>query len=97
MGLDLVHSGYDIREVTEVNEVVGVEVAHADSSYLTLLESIFEGAIGIVAIAKGLVNQHEIDVVGAEQTQAFIQATLRGVTLEVGYPDLVHDEDFITA
>ena len=68
MGLDLVHSGYDIREVTEVNEVVGVEVAHADSSYLTLLEGIFEGAIGIVAIAKRLVNQHKVDVVGAEQT-----------------------------
>ena len=42
-------------------------------------------------------EMQEIDVVGAEQTQALIQATLRGVTLEVGYPDLVHDEDFITA
>lgn len=97
MGLDLVHSGYDIREVTEVNEMVGVEVAHADSSYLALLEGIFEGAIGIVAVTKGLVNQHKVDVVGAEQTQALIQATLRGIALEVGYPDLIHDEDSITA
>ena len=53
--LHLVHRRDNVHEVAEVDEVIGIEVAHADGSHFPCLQRAFECAIGVVAVAERLV------------------------------------------
>ena len=72
VGLDLIHHRRNLDVARQVDEVVGIEVAHADGAQFAVLVGVLEGAVCAVAVAEGLVEEHQVDVVRAQAAQALV-------------------------
>ena len=67
MRLDLVHRGCHFRERAHVDESFGIEVRDADGAELAGVVCVFHRAVRAGVVAHGLVEQHEVDVVGSKR------------------------------
>jgi hypothetical protein len=66
VALDLIDSRLDLVVVDQVDQPVGVEVRDADRANQSLVVQVLHRAPGAVVVAKGLVDQVEVEVVDAE-------------------------------
>ena len=92
MRLDLVHRRRNLRERAHVDQSLRVEVRDADSANLPRLVRILHRAVRAGIVAHRLVEQHEVDVVGAQAAQAFVDGRRRTLVVHIGNPDLARDE-----
>ena len=95
VGLDLVDRGDDSRESGDVNGSDGVEVGHPDGTNLPGLEGTLQVAVSTVVVAVGLVDQHEVDVVGSQSRQGLLNGTERMTFAVIRAPHLVDQEDLV--
>jgi 3-methyladenine DNA glycosylase AlkD len=86
MRLHLVHHRRNLHVGSQVYEMVREEVAHSDGTHLSCLVSFFQVTVSAVAVAVGLVEEHQVDVVGLQLAQTLVDA-LHGLSLAiVGVP-----------
>ncbi len=86
MGLNLVDRRNNLHIACKVNEVVGIEIAYADCANFTLFICSFQCSVCPVTVAEWLVEEHKVDVVGAEFAQTLINGCLGFVEAIVGDP-----------
>jgi len=55
-------------------KAVWIEVAHSDCTHFACLQCLLHGAISAVVVAEWLVDEQQVDVVGAELAQALVNA-----------------------
>ena len=93
--LDLVDRGRHLGEGAYVREPLGVEVGDADGAELAGAIGVLHGAPRAGVVSHGLVEQHEVDVVGAERAQALVDRGGGPLVVHVGDPDLRGHEDLV--
>ena len=69
---DLIDRRDDLHIAGQVDEVVGVEVRNADSPQFSLLVRLLQCAVCTVAVTEGLVQKHQVDIVGLQAAQALV-------------------------
>ncbi len=62
MRLHLIHRRSDFTEVGKVDEAVRIKVGNADGPHTAFPVRLLHGPVGAVVIAKGLVNQQQVNV-----------------------------------
>ena len=72
VGFNLIDHRGDLHVCSEVYEMVGVEVADAYGADFALAVGIFKSAICAIAVAEGLMEQHEVDIIRAQAAEAFV-------------------------
>ena len=90
---DLIDRRDDLHIAGQVDEVVGVEVRNADSPQFSLLVRLLQCAVCTVAVAEGLVQQHQVDVVGLQAAQALVDGGFGLFVTVVGDPHFRHEEN----
>ena len=93
MRLHLVHHGLHVVELAELHHAVHVEVRDADGTDLALLVKAHQVAPRTERVAKGLMQQHEVQVVGAQLAQGVLHRGSRGTLTVVLDPDLRGEKD----
>src|SRR5574344_901083 len=63
MGLYLIDGRFDIHGIGNISKAVEIEIAHSDGTYLTSLQGILHGAIGIIAVTEILVQKKQVNIV----------------------------------
>lgn len=71
MRFDLVHSRLHFNETGKIDIAVGIEIAHADGAQFAGFISLLHRAIGAVVVAEGLMDEHEVDVIGLKFAQGY--------------------------
>ena len=94
--LHLVYHRGDFVVDSKIHDVVGEEVAHADSAAFAGFIGFFKGAPGAVAVAEGLVQEHQIYVVRINAAKRLVESFGRPDVAVVGNPDLGDEEDLLT-
>ena len=79
VSLNLIDRRNYLHITCEVDEMVRVEIAHADSTEFTFLICSFKSKICPVTIAERLMEKHQIDVISAEFAQALVNRCKRFV------------------
>ena len=95
VSLHLVHSGLDLGEVLDVQIPVRTEVGNADGPELTGLVQLLHGPVGAVVVAEGLVDQQQVQVIGAQLAHGLLNGGLGLLIARVGDPDLGGQEEFL--
>ncbi len=99
MQLDLVEDGHDAGLADDAIQMFGVEIGYADRAGAALLLQAHEGLPGIheqAAMRRRPVDEVEIDVIGAEAFQAFVESAQGGVEALPVVPELRGQEDLAT-
>ena len=94
MGFHLLDGGRHLRELAEIDETVGIKIGNADGTQLSVLVRFFHRPVSAVVIAKRLMDQHEIDVVGFQLLQRLIDGRFGFFAAGVGHPHFGCDEQF---
>ena len=79
----------------QVHEPVGEEVGDADGADLAGGQGLLHGAVGAVVVAEGLVDEQQVDVVGAQAAQGAVDGAGGALVPGVGDPHLGGDEDVL--
>ena len=95
MRFHLVHHRLDVAELCQVDETVGVEVRYANGTELASLVCFFHGAVSTVVVVEGLVDEQQVDVVGLQFAEGFVDGSLCLLIPGVGYPHLCHKKQFL--
>ena len=96
MGFHLIDHGCNFCELTQIDQSVRVEVGHANSPQLSLFVCFLHGSVCAVIISKGLMDQHQVKVVGFQLVQGFVDGCLCLFITGVGHPDLAGEEQFLS-
>ena len=96
MRLYLVHLRHHIEVGAQVDVMIWIEIRHTDGPQLALLVSLFQGAIGPIAVAVGLVQQHEVEILGLHLAQALVNRSL-GLFVTVVRKPYLRDEEQVFA
>lgn len=97
MCLDLVDHRLDFTETAQVDEAVGIEIAHADCTHEAFAVRIFHGTPSAVVVAERLVYQQQVNVVSAQTAKALADA-LRSLSLTgIAYPHFSGQENLVTS
>ena len=75
--------------------MVGVEIADTDGPQLPLPVRLRQGAVGTVAVAERLVQQHQVDVLCLEFLQTLVNRSLCPFVAVVRNPYFRHEEDVL--
>ena len=94
MRFHLIDCRRDLHIAGQVDEVVGIEIRYADSAELSLFIGLLQRPICPVAVAEGLVQKHQVDVVGLQAAQALVNGGFGLFVTIVGNPDFRHEENF---
>ena len=89
----LIHCRHDFHIMAQVDKAVGKEIRYADSPQLAGLIRLFHGPVRSVIVAKGLMNQHEIDIISLETAQGIVDRRLRLFVSGIGNPDFRRQKD----
>ena len=95
MGLDLVHGGLHAGEVLDVQIAVRAKVGNADGTNFSGVVELLHGAVGAVIIAEGLVDQQQVQVIGLQLAQGFLNGSLGLFVTGVGDPHLRGQEELL--
>ena len=95
MRFHLVHHRFDVAELCQVDETVGVEVRYADGTELACLVCFFHSTVGAVVVVERLVDEQQVDVVGLQLAEGFVDRSLCLLIPGVGYPHLCHKKQFL--
>ena len=78
----------------EIDEAIGIEVAHADGSYLTFTIRTLHSSVRTIVIAERLMDQEQVNIVGLELLQTFEDGGISLLFARISDPDLRHYEEF---
>ena len=92
MRFQLHDGGLDFHVFREIDETRIVKVAQADRSRFPGFAGFFHGAVSAVIIAEGLVDEKQVDVIGPQPSERFVNAARRFFVAGVGNPDFRGDE-----
>ena len=95
MCFDLVDGRLDLREVLDVQIPVRAKVGNADRAEPASLVQFFHCAIGTVIITERLVDEQQIEIIGAQLAHGFLNGGLRFFIACVCDPDLGGQEKFL--
>ena len=95
VGLHLVDGRRHLDVLRQVHEPVGEEVGDADGADLAGGQGLLHGAVGAVVVAEGLVDEQQVDVVGAQAAQGAVDGAGGALVPGVGDPHLGGDEDVL--
>ena len=96
VGLHLVDGRRHLDVLRQVHEPVGEEVGDADGADLAGGQGLLHGAVGAVVVAEGLVDEQQVDVVGAQAAQGAVDGAGGALLPGVGDPHLGGQEDVLT-
>ena len=88
VGFHLVHGREHFTVGGQVGEAAAREVAHAQGTYFSHHEGGFHGAPSAVVVTVGLVDEEQIDVVGAKTLQTLVDGGSRFAFAGIADPDL---------
>src|SRR5574344_649693 len=63
MGLYLIDGRFDLHGIGNISKAVEIEIAHTDGTYLTSLQRLLHGAIGIITVTEILVQKKQVNIV----------------------------------
>ena len=95
VGLHLVDGRRHLDVLRQIHEPVGEEVGDADGADLAGGQGLLHGAVGAVVVAEGLVDEQQVDVVGAQAAQRAIDGAGGAFLPGVGDPHLGGQEDVL--
>ena len=95
MGLHLVQHRLHLHVHSQVYEVVGIEIRHANATQFTFLVGFLQGTIGSIAVAERLVQQHQVDIICLQLAQTLVNRCLCLLVAIVGNPYLRYEEDIL--
>ena len=95
VGLHLVDGRRHLDVLRQVHEPVGEEVGDTDGADLAGGQGLLHGAVGAVVVAEGLVDEQQVDVVGAQAAQGAVDGAGGALVPGVGDPHLGGDEDVL--
>ena len=95
VGLHLVDGRRHLDVLRQVHEPVGEEVGDADGADLAGGQGLLHGAVGAVVVAEGLVDEQQVDVVGAQAAQGAVDGAGGALLPGVGDPHLGGQEDVL--
>lgn len=95
MRLHLIHHRRDLDVAGQIYQMVGIEVAHTYGAELALLVGVLQRMVCTISVAEGLMQQHQVQVVGTELAQALVYRCLGLVVTIIRDPDLRHQEDIL--
>ena len=75
--------------------MVGVEIRDADGAEFSFLIRLFQCAVCTVSVAERLVQEHQVDIVRLQFTQALVDGSLCLFVAVVGNPYFRHKENFL--
>ena len=96
MRLHLIYHRSDSGKGGDVYQSVRIEIGNADGPQHAFLIQILQSSPCSVVIGEGLVQKHEINIVGLQFFQRILYGTLAGVITIMLYPDLTRQEDILT-
>ena len=94
MRLDLVHGGHDLVVEDQVDQSVGLEVAHADRTDFPLPVKLLHRPPRAVDVAERLVDQVQVEVVELQPLQRRSECPLGAFVPGILHPELRRDEKF---
>ena len=94
VGFHLIDHRRYFAELRQVDEAVRIEVRHADGAELARLVRFLHRPPRAVVVVERLVNEQQVDVVGLQFAQRFVNACLCPLVSGIGNPHLRHDEQF---
>ena len=71
----LVHGRFDFGVFRHIHKAVGIEVRETDGTYLSVPHGFLHSPPRARIVAKWLVDKQQVDVVGAQLAERFIDAT----------------------
>ena len=95
MDLNLIHQGTDAGERGDVHHPVGIEVGDADGAKLSGLIQVLQRPVGAVIIGKGLVEQHQIQIIRPQLLHGFQHGCFCLLISVMLDPDLGRQEDLL--
>ena len=95
MQLHLVDHGLDAGVAGQVGEPFRVEVAHANGANFACLVQLFHGAPGAVVVAKGLVDEIQVQIIQPQLVQGGLERLLGVFIAGVLNPQLGGDEQLL--
>ena len=93
VGFHLVYHGANLHELAQVHQTVGEEVGDPNGPDLPSLVGLFHGPPGAIVVVEGLVDEQQVNVVGLEFPQGFLNGGPGLFLPGVGDPDLGGKED----
>ena len=95
VSLHLVDGRRHLDVLRQVHEPVGEEVGDADGADLAGGQGLLHGAVGAVVVAEGLVDEQQVDVVGAQAAQGAVDGAGGALLPGVGDPHLGGQEEVL--
>lgn len=95
MGFYLVYHRFSFSKLAQVNEPVRVEVGHPDGPELSCLVGFLHRPVSAVVVPKGLMNQHQVQIVRFHPLQGLVDRGFRFFITGVGHPDFTGEEQFL--
>ena len=86
MGFHLIYSRNNFHITGNVDKMIRVKIAHADSSKFSFFICFFQCPVCAVTVAEWLVKQHQVDVIRLQLAQALVYGSLRLFIAVVGNP-----------
>lgn len=96
MGFYLVDGRLNLHKPAKVNQTVRIEVGHANGPNPPFLVGIFHGTVSAVIVVKGLMDQHQINVLRLELAQRGQQGCLCLFIAAVADPHFGRDKQLFT-
>ena len=95
MRFHLIDRRNDFHVAGDVDEMVGIEIRDADGAEFPFLVRFFQCAVCAITVAERLVQEHQVDVVRLQLTQALVDGSLCLFVAVVGNPYFRHKENFL--
>ena len=96
VGFDLVHRRHHLVVKHQVHHPVGVEVADADGPDPAFPVQLFHGSPGAVDIAKGLVDQVQIEIIELQSLERSFERLLCALVTGIRDPQLGRDKQLFS-
>lgn len=94
MGLDLIDSRLDPCKMLQIQIAIQTKIRYADGTNFPCFIKFLHSTIGSVIIAKGLVDQQQVNIIRPQLFQGFLNGSLRFLVPCIGDPYLCGQEKF---